>query len=174
MIEITKSHKFCENMDGAALQNGIDLQAKYSWVTLHSLLHSERISYRQNESIWLGDLLIAEISEEIDGNIRSSINYFRHKIAQAGTQDSLDRSNIPLSILLMCGLLMSKYNYIRWGFLFVLERLLMSCKFLLDEHEMQLSNNKDLEHGKKDWHLEKSHCSDRHYEQCFVFGVSDK
>jgi hypothetical protein len=50
----------------------------------------------------------------------------------------------------------------------------MSCKFLLDEHEMQLSNNKDLEHGKKDWHLEKSQCSDRHYEQCFVFGVSDK
>jgi hypothetical protein len=74
----------------------------------------------------------------------------------------------------MCGLLKSKYNYIRWGFLFVLERLLMSCKVLLDEHEMQLSNNKDLEHGKKDWHLEKSHCSDRHYEQCFVFGVSDK
>jgi hypothetical protein len=32
----------------------------------------------------------------------------------------------------------------------------MSCKFLLDEHEMQLSNNKDLEHGKKDWHLEKA------------------
>ncbi|WJX56390.1 hypothetical protein P8452_42053 [Trifolium repens] len=32
----------------------------------------------------------------------------------------------------------------------------MSCKFLLDEHEMQLSNSKDLEHGKKDCHLEKA------------------
>ncbi|KAK2359854.1 hypothetical protein QL285_085184 [Trifolium repens] len=156
MIEITKSHKFSENMDGAALQNGIDLQAKHSWVTLHSLLHSERISYRQNGYIWLGDLLIAEISEERDGNIWSSIKYFQHKIGQAGTQDSLDTSNIPLSILLMCGLLKSKYNYIRWGFLFVLERLLMRCKFLLDEHEMQLSVSKDLEHGKKDWHLEKA------------------
>jgi hypothetical protein len=94
MIEITKSHKLSENMD-AALQNGFDLQAKHSWVTLHSLLHSERISYRQNGYIWLGDLLIAEISEERDGNIRSSINYFQHKIAQAGTQDSLDTSNYP-------------------------------------------------------------------------------
>jgi len=156
MILITKSHKFSENMDGAALQNGIDLQAKHSWVTLHSLLHSERISYRQNGYIWLGDLLIAEISEERDGDIWSSIKYFQHKIAQAGTQDSLDTSNIPLSILLMCGLLKSKINYIRWGFLFVLERLLMRFKFLLDEHEMQLSNSKDLEHGKKGWHLEKA------------------
>jgi hypothetical protein len=52
--------------------------------------------------------------------------------------------------------LKSKYNYIRWGFLFVLEKLLMSCKFLLDEHEMQLSNSKDLEHGKKDWYHEKA------------------
>lgn len=156
MIQITKYHKFLENMEGAALQNGIGLQAKHSWVTLHSLLHSERISYRQNGYIWLGDLLIAEISEERDGNIWSSIKYFQHKIVQAGTQDSLDTSNIPLSILLMCGLLKSKYNYIRWGFMFVLERLLMRCKFLLDEHEMQLSNSKDLVHGKKDWHLEKA------------------
>lgn len=156
MILITKSHKFSENMDGAALQNGIHLQAKHSWVTLHSLLHSERISYRQNGYIWLGDLLIAEISEERDGDIWSSIKYFQHKITQAGTQDSLDTSNIPLSILLMCGLLKSKNNYIRWGFLFVLERLLMRFKFLLDEHEMQLSNSKDLQHGKKGWHLEKA------------------
>lgn len=156
MIQITKSHKFFENMDNASLQNGIKLQAKHSWVTLHSLLHSERISYRQNGYIWLGDLLIAEISEERDGNIWSSIKYFQQEIAQAGTQDFLDTSNIPLSILLLCGLLKSKDNYIRWGFLFVLERLLMRCKFFLDEHEMQLSNSKTLGHGKKDWHLEKA------------------
>ncbi|KAI5431452.1 hypothetical protein KIW84_035588 [Lathyrus oleraceus] len=156
MIQITKSHKFFENMDNASLQNGIKLQAKHSWVTLHSLLHSERISYRQNGYIWLGDLLIAEISEERDGNIWSSIKYFQQEIAQAGTQDFLDTSNIPLSILLLCGLLKSKDNYIRWGFLFVLERLLMRCKFFLDEHEMQLSNSKTLGYGKKDWHLEKA------------------
>ncbi|KAK7295703.1 hypothetical protein RJT34_18614 [Clitoria ternatea] len=156
MIQITKSLKFLENMEGAGLRNGIGLQAKHSWSTLHSLIHSERISYRQNGYIWLGDLLIAEISGERDGNIWSSIKYFQQKIAQAGTQDSLHTSDVPLPILLMCGLLKSKSNFIRWGFLFVLERLLMRCKFLLDEHEMQQSNSRDLGHGKKDWHLDKA------------------
>ena len=156
MIQTTKSHKFLENMDSASLRNGIALQAKHSWATLHSLLHSERISYRQNGYIWLGDLLIAEISGERDGNIWSSIQYFQQEIAQAGIPDSLNTSDVPLPILLMCGLLKSKYYYIRWGFLYVLERLLMRCKFLLDEHEMQHSSSKDLGHGKKDWHLEKA------------------
>nr|KYP50761.1 hypothetical protein KK1_027451 [Cajanus cajan] len=119
MNQITKSLKFLENIESVVLRNGIGLQAKHSWATLHSLLHSQ-------------------------------------KIAQAGTQDSLNTSDVPLPILLMCGLLKSKYNYIRWGFLFVLERLLMRCKFLLDEHEMQQSSSTDLGHGKKDWHLEKA------------------
>ncbi|CAJ1840641.1 unnamed protein product [Sphenostylis stenocarpa] len=156
MNQITKSLKFLESMEGVVLRNGIGLQAKHSWSTLHSLLHSERISYRQNGYIWLGDLLISEINGERDGNIWSSITYFQQKVAQAGTQDSLNTSDVPLPILLMCGLLKSKYNYIRWGFLFVLERLLMRCKFLLDEHEMQQSSSRDLGHGKKDWHLEKA------------------
>jgi len=156
MNQITKSLKFLENMEGVVLRNGIGLQAKHSWSTLHSLLHSERISYRQNGYIWLGDLLISEINGERDGNIWSSITYFQQKIAQAGTQDSFNASDVPLPILLLCGLLKSKYNYIRWGFLFVLERLLMRCKFLLDEHEMQQSSSRDLGHGKRDWHLEKA------------------
>ncbi|XP_027349786.1 uncharacterized protein LOC113861275 isoform X2 [Abrus precatorius] len=156
MIQITKSLKFMENVEGVVMRNGIGLQAKQSWATLHSLIHSERISYRQNGYIWLGDLLIAEISGERDGNIWTSIKYFQQKIAQAGIQDSLNTADVPLPILLMCGLLKSKYNYIRWGFLFVLERLLMRCKFLLDEYEMQLSSSRDLGHGKKDWHLEKA------------------
>ncbi|KAL2329607.1 hypothetical protein Fmac_017188 [Flemingia macrophylla] len=156
MNQITKSLKFLENIESVVLRNGIGLQAKHAWATLHSLLHSERISYRQNGYIWLGDLLIAEINGEIDGNIWLNIKNFQQKIAQAGTQDSLNTSDVPLPILLMCGLLKSKYNFIRWGFLFVLERLLMRCKFLLDEHEMQQSSSTDLGHGKKDWHLEKA------------------
>ncbi|KAJ1400180.1 hypothetical protein SESBI_29740 [Sesbania bispinosa] len=63
MIQITKTHKSLENMEGVALRNDIGLQAKHSWATLHSLLHSERVAYRQNGYIWLGDLLIAEINE---------------------------------------------------------------------------------------------------------------
>ncbi|KAK7273038.1 hypothetical protein RIF29_14084 [Crotalaria pallida] len=157
MIQITKSHKFLENMEGVTPRNGIGLQAKHSWVTLHSLLHSDRISYRQNGYIWLGDLLIAEISGERDGDIWSSIKYFQQKIAQAGIQDSSDTSDVPLPIFLMCGLLKSKCNFIRWGFLFILERLLMRCKFLLDEHEMHQSSSRDLGLGNKDWHLEKAY-----------------
>ncbi|CAL0308297.1 unnamed protein product [Lupinus luteus] len=157
MIQETKSHKFLENMEGVAPRNGIGLQAKHSWATLHSLLHSERISYRQNGYIWLGDLLIAEINGERDGDIWASIKGFQQKIAQAGFQDSVDKSDVPLPIFLMCGLLKSKYNYIRWGFLYILERLLMRCKFLLDEHEMQQSSSRDLGHGIKDWHLEKAY-----------------
>ncbi|BAT83059.1 hypothetical protein VIGAN_04015900 [Vigna angularis var. angularis] len=156
MNQITKSLKFLENVEGVVLRNGIGLQAKHSWSTLHSLLHSERISYRQNGYIWLGDLLISEINGERDGNIWSSITYFQQKIAQAGTQDSFNTSDVPLPILLLCGLLKSKYNYIRWGFLYVLERLLMRCKFLLDEHEMQQSSSRDQGYGKRDWHLEKA------------------
>ncbi|KAE9615671.1 hypothetical protein Lalb_Chr04g0257821 [Lupinus albus] len=157
MIQKTKSHKFLENMEGVAPRNGIGLQAKHSWATLHSLLHSERISYRQNGYIWLGDLLIAEINGERDGDIWSSIKGFQQKIAQAGFQESFDKSDVPLPIVLMCGLLKSKYNYIRWGFLYILERLLIRCKFLLDEHEMQQSSSRDLGHGIKDWHLEKAY-----------------
>ncbi|XP_061362748.1 uncharacterized protein LOC133306443 [Gastrolobium bilobum] len=157
MIQITKTQKSLENMEAVALRNGIDLHTKHSWTTLHSLLHSERIAYRQNGYIWLGDLLIDEISGERDGTIWSNIKYFQQKIAQAGKQDSSDTSDAPLSISLMCGLLKSKHNYIRWGFLFVLERLLMRCKFLLDEYEMQQSRSSDLGRGQKDWHLEKAH-----------------
>lgn len=141
-------------MEGVALRNGVGLKAKRSWATLHSLLHSERKAYRQNGYIWLSDLLIAEISGESNGSIWSNIKHFPQKFATSGVQDSSDASNVPLPISLMCGLLKSKHNFIRWGFLFVLERLLMRCKFLLDEHEMQHVSSTDV--GKKDWHLEKA------------------
>ncbi|KAI4351056.1 hypothetical protein L6164_005443 [Bauhinia variegata] len=157
MIQITKSHKFLENMDGMALRNGVVQQAKLAWATLHSLLHSDRILYRENGYIWLGDLLIAEISGERDGSIWSNIKHFQKNIARAGKQDSSDMSDVPLPISLMCGLLKSKDSYIRWGFMFVLERLLVRCKFLLDEHEMQQSiSSSPAGHGQKDWHLEKA------------------
>ncbi|KAI4348137.1 hypothetical protein L6164_008896 [Bauhinia variegata] len=153
LIQMCKSHKF---LDGVALRNGAGLKAKFAWTTLHSLLHSDRISYRQNGYIWLGDLLIAEISGERDGSIWSNIKIFQQKISHAGIQDSSDTSDVPLPISLMCGLLKSKHNYLRRGFMYVLERLLMRCKFLLDEHEIQQSSSSGLGHGQKDWHLEKA------------------
>lgn len=174
MIQITKTHKSLENVKVIVLRNGIDLQEKHSWATLHSLLHSERIAYRQNGYIWLGDLLIAEISGEGNGTIWSNIKCFQQKFAQVGKQESSDMSDIPLPISLMCGLLKSKHNYIRWGFLFVLERLLMRCKFLLDEYEMQQSRSSNIGRGQKDWHLEKAYALIDIMSSALLFQIHEK
>ncbi|XP_057441776.1 uncharacterized protein LOC130733571 isoform X1 [Lotus japonicus] len=174
MIQITKTHKPLQNLKDVALSNDIGLQEKHSWVTLHSLIHSERVACRQNGYTWLGDLLIAEISGERDGTIWSNIKYFRQKISQAGKQDSSDISEAPLPVSLMCGLLKSKHNYIRWGFLFVLERLLMRCKFLLDEYEMQQLRSSNLGHGQNDWHLEKAHAVVDIMSSALLFQINEK
>ncbi|KAL0388152.1 UNVERIFIED_CONTAM: hypothetical protein Sradi_2697000 [Sesamum radiatum] len=113
------------------------MNAKLCWTILHSLLHSERHAYRHNGHLWLGDLLIAEISGEGDQSLWSSIKNLEEKISLASVNDYSASLDVPLPIWLMCGLLKSKNNHIRWGFLFVLERLLMRCKFLLDENEVQ-------------------------------------
>ncbi|XVE52701.1 hypothetical protein DITRI_Ditri02bG0144300 [Diplodiscus trichospermus] len=154
--QITKSYKFMDGIEGPSLRNGVGMKAKFAWAILHSLLHSDRISYRQNGFIWLGDLLISEISESRNGSIWSNVKNLQNKITYAGVHDSSDSSDVPLSIWLMCGLLKSKNNIIRWGFLFVLERLLMRCKFLLDESEMQQSSNSDVGPDHKDTRLEKA------------------
>ncbi|KAA3464274.1 SANT domain-containing protein 2 [Gossypium australe] len=154
--QITKSNKFVDDIEGSSVQNSAGMKAKLAWTILHSLLHSDRISYRQNGYIWLGDLLIAEISESRNGTIWSNIKSLQNKIAYAGAHDFCDHSDIPLSIWLMRGLLKSKNNNIRWGFLFVLERLLMWCKFLLDESEMQKSSDTDFSPDHSDSRLEKA------------------
>ncbi|KAK5795359.1 uncharacterized protein LOC108463909 [Gossypium arboreum] len=154
--QITKSNKLKGNVEGSSTRNSVAMKAKLAWSILHSLLHSDRILYRQNGFIWLGDLLIAEISDLRNGSIWSNVRSLQNKIAYAGVHDSSDPSDIPLSIWLMCGLLKSKNNSIRWGFLVVLERLLMRCKFLLDESEMQQPSNSDVSPDNRDTRLEKA------------------
>ncbi|CAI9768365.1 unnamed protein product [Fraxinus pennsylvanica] len=136
MVQITKSYKSLESID-EVLKNSIGIKAKLSWATLHSLLHSERSACRHNGYLWLGDLLIAEISDEGDESLLSSIKTLERKINLAGVNDYSASLGVPLPVWLMCGLLKSRNNLSRWGFLFVLERLLMRCKFLLDESEVQ-------------------------------------
>lgn len=145
--QITKSLKTLKSIDEVLLikkgidgvsGNSIHMQAKLSWATLHSLLHSERQACRHNGYLWLGDLLIAEITEARDASIWSSIRKLQQKInSLAKVNDYSPDLDIPLSIWLMFGMLKSKNSLIRLGFLFVLERLLMRCKFLLDESEVQ-------------------------------------
>ncbi|KAK6786334.1 hypothetical protein RDI58_014859 [Solanum bulbocastanum] len=136
MRQITKSCKSLESIDGA-YGNSFGMKAKLSWATLHSLLHSERTQCRHNGYLWLGDLIITEIVEEGDASIWSSVRSLQEKISRASVIDYSPDLDVPLSIWLMCGLIKSKNNLIRWGFLYVLERLLMRCKFLLDESEVQ-------------------------------------
>lgn len=156
MIQITKSYKLLESIEDAVPRNGVGNKVELSWATLHSLLHSERVSYRRNGYIWLGDLLIAEISDKRDANIWSNIKNLQQKISLAGLPDSSDASDVPLPICLLCGLLKSKHNFIRWGFLFVLERLLMRCKFLLDENKMQHPSSTDPGDVDKNGRLNKA------------------
>ncbi|RVW49467.1 hypothetical protein CK203_080198 [Vitis vinifera] len=155
MIQITKSYQFLDGIESGVLGHSVGMKAKLSWATLHSLLHSDRIAYRHNGYTWLGDLLIAETSEERNASVWSTIRNLQRQIALAGVHDSSISSKLPLSISLMCGLLKSRHNIIRWGFLFVLERLLMRCKFLLDENE-QHSSSSEVGQIHEDSRLEKA------------------
>nr|GEU89996.1 hypothetical protein [Tanacetum cinerariifolium] len=150
MTELTKSYKYLESFEDGVLRNSYGLKVKLAWATLHSLLHSERAAIRENGYVWLGDLLIAEINDDGD-SIWSNIKNLQKRITLASVKDYSPELDIPLPVWLMCGLLKSKNNLIRWGFLFVLERLLMRCKFLLDESELQRSvGNEDHEKTRLD------------------------
>lgn len=135
MIQMTKLFKSTQNIDVHG--NIASMNANLCWTTLHSLLHSERSAYRHNGYLWLGELLVSEISSEGGRKLLASIKNLEQKISVAGVNDYSDSLDVPYPVWLMCGLLKLKNSHIRWGFLFVLERLLMRCKFLLDESEVQ-------------------------------------
>lgn len=151
--QISKSYGFLESIDDA--RNTVGMKVKLAWATLHSLLHSERIAYRQNGYVWLGGLLMAEIDEEKDA-IWSNIKKFQQNISLAGVNAYSSSLDVPLSIWLWCGILKSKNNLTRWGFLYVLDRLLMRCKFLLDEHKLQHPSSEALERVHEKSRLEKA------------------
>ncbi|KAL9226090.1 hypothetical protein vseg_001940 [Gypsophila vaccaria] len=141
--QLTKTCRLPKSIEDEDLGRTISQKTKLSWATLHSLLHSDRIPCRQNGYIWLGDLLVSEISKEGGGDLLSNIRSLQHLINLVDLKDPLSLPDIPLSIWLMCGLLKSKKNTIRAGFLFVLDVLLMRCKFLLDENEVDHSAGND-------------------------------
>uniref|UniRef100_A0A1D1YJE2 SANT domain-containing protein 2 n=1 Tax=Anthurium amnicola TaxID=1678845 RepID=A0A1D1YJE2_9ARAE len=156
MIWITKSHKSSRSLEVGHTESEINMKAKLSWATLQALLHSERAVYRHNGYIWLVELLLSEISEEGNKNIWLNVKSFQQHMGTAGSQDS-SFSSVPLPICILCGLLKSKHNSIRWGFLFVLEKLLMRCKLLLDENGLQHLNGVEAScHDNSDSRLEKA------------------
>ena len=149
MIQITTSYQFLGGIESGILGHSVDMKAKPSWAILHSILHLDRIAYRHNGYTWLGDLLIA-------ASIWSTVRNLQRQIALAGVHVSSISSRPPLSISLICGLLKSRHHIIRWGFLFVLERLLMRYKFLLDENEQQYSGGSEVGQIHEDNRLEKA------------------
>ncbi|KAJ4979136.1 hypothetical protein NE237_009916 [Protea cynaroides] len=156
MIRITKSYKSLKSVEEGVIETGVGMNVKLSWATLHSLLHSKRSAYRQNGYIWLVELLVAEISEDRDTSKWSGIRNLQKQIGVAASQDSMD-SEVPLPIWVMCGLLKSKHSFIRWGFLFVLEKLLMRCKLLLGEKELKNSSSSEFHaHDQRNCRLEKA------------------
>ncbi|XP_047061339.1 uncharacterized protein LOC124668212 isoform X1 [Lolium rigidum] len=136
MIQVTKSFKGFSSIKDGSEDGDVACRARFCWATLHSLLHSQISSYRHHGYIWLVELLLSEISEETDGSVWSKIQTLQEEIKDAGSQD-ISCSEVSLPVCLLCGLLKSKYNYIRWGFLYVLEKFLMRCKLLLDDSDMQ-------------------------------------
>ncbi|KAJ0977049.1 hypothetical protein J5N97_012523 [Dioscorea zingiberensis] len=95
---------------------------------------------------------LSNIDELVDADTRAKVKFswatvhsssFREqRIVDAGSLD-LTCLSIPLPVCMLCGLLKSKHNYIRWGFLFVLEKLLVCYKLLLDETELQYRGYED-------------------------------
>lgn len=113
-----------------------------SWSTLSSLLHSPRATYRQNGYCWLLELLFAEMFRESN---KLNIQNLQQQLGLLGISErsdpdhSEDQSShgVSSSVQLFSGLLKSKYNYVRCGFIIVLERLLLRCQLsVLDEHEL--------------------------------------
>ncbi|ONM34168.1 hypothetical protein ZEAMMB73_Zm00001d041953 [Zea mays] len=136
MIQVTKSCKCFGSIKDGCDDADVALRARLCWATLHSLLHSHISSYRHHGYIWLVELLLSEISEETDGSVWSKIQKLQEEIEVAGSQD-LSCSEVSLPVCMLCGLLKSKHNFIRWGFLYVLDKFLMRCKLLLDDNDMQ-------------------------------------
>ncbi|RLM62311.1 uncharacterized protein C2845_PM14G11530 [Panicum miliaceum] len=142
MIQVTKSCKCFSSIKEGCDDADVTLRARLCWATLHSLLHSQISSYRHHGYIWLVELLLSEISEETDGSIWSKIKKLQEEIEVAGSQD-LSCSEVSLPVCMLCGLLKSKHNFIRWGFLYVLDKFLMRCKLLLDDSDMQVQTTAD-------------------------------
>ncbi|XP_068634914.1 uncharacterized protein [Aristolochia californica] len=157
MISLTKSCKLLHSIDDGFLDIDTATRVKLSWATLHSLLHSERMAYRQNGYVWLVELLVSEISEGGETRIWSNINNLQKQIGVAGSHDSVQDHSVSLPIWILCGLLKSKHNFIRWGFLFVLEKLLMRCKLLLDENKVEhVGSGEVITYGSGDNRLEEA------------------
>ncbi|CAN6472475.1 unnamed protein product [Victoria cruziana] len=146
MMRTTKVFKSSDSIQDNSANFEINLEkVRHAWATLRSLLHSKRTAYRQNGYIWLIELLVSEI---ISGNetasILMNIRKLQEELEMIVVQDASSSHVVRLTTWVLCGLLKSKYNYIRWGFLFVLEKFLMQCQILLKKNNLQHVNDDEV------------------------------
>ncbi|KAJ3676445.1 hypothetical protein LUZ60_003857 [Juncus effusus] len=142
MVQITKNYSSVQSIKEGfqGFQNpgnSKSMDASLAWVTLHSLLHSATSAHRHHGYIWLVDLLLSEFknsNSDSKDSIWGKIERFQENVQIAGSQDN-SNFKVPLAICVLCGLLKSKNNFIRFGFLFVLERFLTRFQLFLDERE---------------------------------------
>jgi uncharacterized membrane protein len=136
MVQMTKTYRSVKSIKEGSHNLEITLKASLAWATLHSLLHADTSACRHHGYIWLVDLLVCEIcTDNQSGDIWLNIEQLQQQISDAGSQDMAAYAAVPLSVSVLCGLLKSKHNFIRWGFLFVLEIFLMRVQLLLDQKE---------------------------------------
>ncbi|XP_031485176.1 uncharacterized protein LOC116254156 isoform X1 [Nymphaea colorata] len=141
MMQTTKVFKSFESIQDNAADSDFNLgKVRLAWATLHSLLHSKRTAYRQNGYIWLIELLVSDIISESETSSISNIRKLQEELEMIVVQDASSPHVVRLTTWFLCGLLKSKYNYIRWGFLFVLEKFLMQCQILLNKSNLQHVN----------------------------------
>ncbi|KAJ4779233.1 hypothetical protein LUZ62_063490 [Rhynchospora pubera] len=134
MVKMTKTYRSLKSIREVSHNSEITLKASLAWTTLHSLLHSDTSACRHHGYIWLVDLLVCEIcTDNQGGGIWSNIQQLQQQISDAGSKDMAACAAVPLSVSVLCGLLKSKHNFIRWGFLFVLEMFLIRVQLLLDQ-----------------------------------------
>ncbi|XP_057812898.2 uncharacterized protein LOC131026903 isoform X1 [Cryptomeria japonica] len=143
MLQITMvNESLIHIQEGPKEQNTIEdsVSVSRAWTTLDYLLHSSRAIYRQNGYFWLVELLFAEIVRESN---RMKVQNLQQQFGLFGVSERSDSdhfeeqslSHVSSSLRLLSGLLKSKYNYIRWGFILILERLLLRCQLsVLDEN----------------------------------------
>lgn len=79
---------------------------------------------------------------------------------------------VRLTTWVLCGLLKSKYNYIWWGFLFVVENFLMQCKFLLKNNLHHANDDGIVNHDFSSERLNKSNAIIRVMNSSLLLVVS--
>lgn len=145
MLNITMVNEGLTHIQKGQLEHeiiGDSNRVSEAWSTLSSLLHSPRATYRQNGYCWLVELLFAEMFRESN---KVNIQNLQQQLGRLGSSERSDpdhsedqsSNGISSSVQLFSGLLKSKYNYVRCGFIIVLERLLLRCQLsVLDDHEL--------------------------------------